>query len=347
MSRIPQIRTFSFAGLFKQWIAGGMVMCLTLPSSVAATLAWWRMQEATSGFAGPGGESPEMFLDSAGSRHLNDKTSNPQYSNISMPITTNGVAVTGNLAYSTGYNGGQGLFTQAPGFLNDTSYTWETFFRRSHSAVSANFYGNDKNDHYNGISRVGVTADGDVVLQLTGNDVGNLGNTPEEFVFPGPDDAAWHHFAFTYSSGVLQGFVDYQPAGVFVPQFYTNGRIFTDFAFLTVGFANESLNGSLGTTWSGDLDEIRNEERCDAPSKRPALLLLQHGDSGIRPGERRIRAHQPYVSDHTCRIARRVDTGKRENYQRALDPRDVGEDRKAGGVRIRYGRPQGRRGEPD
>ena len=79
MSRIPQNCTFLFAGSFKQWIAGGMALCLTLPSSGATTLAWWRMQEATSGFAGPGGESPEMFLDSAGSIHLGTKSGTTKY----------------------------------------------------------------------------------------------------------------------------------------------------------------------------------------------------------------------------------------------------------------------------
>lgn len=246
----------------------------------AAAVAWWRMQEATAGFAGPGGESPEAFLDSIGSRHLDDKTSSPQYANANPPVTTNGIPVAGNVAYSTGYAGGQGLFTQAPGFLDDTTYTWEAFFRRGHNQVSANFYGNDRNDHYNGISRVGVTADGDVVLQLTGNDVGTVGNTPEEFVFPGPDDAAWHHVAFTFDNGVLQGFVDYQPAGAFVPQYYTNGRVFTDYAFLTVGFANEVQNPALGASWDGELDEIRVSDTVLSPSE---FLGADPGGGGFVP----------------------------------------------------------------
>ena len=247
----------------------------------AGVIAWWRMQEAASGFAGPGGQPPEAFTNEVSDtpdRWLDDKVSNPQYAVASMPVAPGGVAVPGNTAYSTGYNGGQGLFDPDPGFLNAAAYTWEVFYRRGGVEEAGNFYGNDNASHFNGISRVGVNADGDVVLQLTGNDSGvSSGNTPEEFVFTAPDDDGWHHFAFTFSGGILQGFVDYQLAGTHVPQFYTNGQIFTDYTFLTVGFANEILNASLNAYWTGDLDELRISDEVLAPGELLGGALVEVG----------------------------------------------------------------------
>ena len=226
-------------------------------------VSWWRMQESTSGTVA----FPPGLTDTVGSRDLTNNLSSPSYSTANMPVTPDGVGVTGNTAYTTGYAGGQGAFRLSPGFLDDTSYTWEAFYRRASANTSANFYGNDTGANFSGVSRVGVNADGDVVLLLTGNDVGTSGNTTEEFVFAGADDDQWHHFAFTFDSGTLRGYVDYQLVNTFSPQFYTSGRIFTDFAFLTVGFANETSNPSLSSYWSGDFDEIRISSDVLAPSE--------------------------------------------------------------------------------
>lgn len=249
----------------------GWIVALAVTGTMAAQateIAWWRMQEATSGFAGPAGEAPEAFVNevvSTPDRWLNDKVSNPQYANATLPVAPGGIAVPGNTAYSL-YPGAQGLFDTNPGFLNDTTYTWEAFYRRANDGVSANFYGNDNANHFNTISRVGVDGNGDVVLLLSGNDVGVSGNTVEEFTFAGPDDDAWHHFAFTYDTGTLTGYVDYSLVSSHTPTAYTLGRIFSDFSFLTVGFANETSNGSLSAFWTGDLDEIRISDEVLDPS---------------------------------------------------------------------------------
>lgn len=248
----------------------GVVVGITISlTAQAGTIAWWRMQEATSGFAGPAGEAPEAFTNevvSVPDRWLNDKLSNPQYADAVIPAAPGGIVAAGNTAYSV-YGGGHGLFDQNPGFLDDLSYTWEIFYRRADADVAANFYGNDNNNNYTSISRVGVNADGGVVLSLAGNDVGVSLNTPEEFVFAGPDDSDWHHFAFTFSSGTLQGFIDYQAVATHTTQYYTVGRVFTDFTFLTVGFANESQNATLATSWTGDLDEFRISDEVLTPAQ--------------------------------------------------------------------------------
>ena len=303
--------------LVKPFFPAERLLCFALLGMVAFccgqelhadTYGYWRLQEATSGFAGPSGEPPEMavddgdFFDPNGIWDLDMKTSSPMYDNSALPVAPGGTAVAGNTAYMSFAAGStHGLFRSVGfpdpggGFVaDDDGFTWEVFYRRSGVDTSGNFYGNAQAggcaNTCPGISRIGVDADGDIVTRYVGAGVGGAaGGVASEFTIPAPDDADWHHFAFTVTPdpnpteptdpthpGILRTYVDYIQVGGDMklespPDLlldYEN-HVFSGTGFLTLGFSNDTSAGSPGNYWDGDLDELR----ISTDALHPSLFL--------------------------------------------------------------------------
>ena len=241
----------------------------------AATIAYWQMDEATSGRVVSLTDSVTGY-DAASPRDLNQQVGWSDYSNVSMPVAPGGVPVAGNVGYMTVY-GGQGMYNMAPGFLDDDSFTAEIFYRRDDADGTGCLFGNGHSSGYESIAYAKVLGDGSIELKLTGDDVGVGGNSSDIISAAAPDDTGWHHLAFTYDGTNVKTYVDYLLADTTAPVYY-NGRVFSDYSFMQLGWSNA---GGPEYHFTGGLDELRFSDTVLAPSQflgsavpEPATIVL-------------------------------------------------------------------------
>jgi hypothetical protein len=214
-------------------------------------LAWWAMDGATSG-------PVTTLLDSVGDRDLTHVLAAPAFSDSDPAEGT---------AFTTGWDGGStGLYKPDPGFLDAAAWTFEAWVRRADADAAGCFYGNGHVDAFAGLARVCLYADGTVEAKLVGDSAGSSGNPHDLVAWSAPDDAAWHHLALTWTGGLARTYVDHTEVGAAQSTPEYNGRLLTDYAYLTIGFANDTTD-TPGAWWSGDLDAIRLSTRVLGPDE--------------------------------------------------------------------------------
>ena len=247
-----------------------MAVLALVAVSEAGTIAYWQMDEGTAN-----GQQIATLTDSAGTRNLDQQLGWTEYRNVSLPVAPNGQAVAGNEEYMYTY-GAQGMFAIDPGFLDDTSFTAEIFYRRDDADRAGTLFGNGHSSAYEGIAAVKVLANGSIELSLVGDDVGVGGNSIDVITASAPDDTGWHHLAFTYDGTNVKTYVDYNIADTTAPTYY-NGRVFTGYTYMQVGWSNA---GAPDYYHLGDLDELRFSDTVLAPSEflgavpEPATIAL-------------------------------------------------------------------------
>ena len=229
----------------------------------ATVVAYWQMDEATSGRIITLADSSGGYGD-VPARDLDNQLGWAEYvaADVNSPMAANGVAVPGNVAYME-VGGTQGMFDQDPNWYDDTSYTLEVFYRRTDIDSSGALLGNGHSNGYEGIGYIAVLDNGNIEIQLVGGDVGTQGNSYDIISADGPDDGAWHHLAYTFNNGTIKIYVDYKLAGIAITTYY-RGRVFNDYAYMQVGWAN-AYPGGAGI--NGYLDELRISDTILAPNE--------------------------------------------------------------------------------
>lgn len=210
-------------------------------------LAYWTMD---------GSGAVTALADSAGDRDLTMVLGSPVYSGDDPPEGS---------AYTAGWDGASaGVYLTSPGFVDLEAWTFEAWYRRADGDSAGCFYGNGHVDDYAGLSRVCVDADGVIQVKLVGDSAGTSGNPYDLLLAEAPDDAAWHHLAVVWDGAAAAAYVDRARSGEPLVAAHYAGRLLTDYAYLTAGFANDTTD-SPGAWWAGDLDAIRLTDRALDP----------------------------------------------------------------------------------
>lgn len=212
-------------------------------------LAWWAMDDGRSG-------PVTSLADSTGDRDLVTVLGSPSFSDAD-PVE--------GAAFTTGWDGAStGLYLASAGFVDADAWTFEAWVRRADADSAGCFYGNGHVYDYAGLARVCVHADGTAEAKLVGDSAGTSGNPYDLVTWATPDDTGWHHLALTWDVGTLRTWVDHAQVGSDQATAHHVGHLFTDYAYLTVGFANDTTD-SPGAWWAGDLDAIRLSTRALGP----------------------------------------------------------------------------------
>lgn len=216
--------------------------------SDVALVAFWPMD---------GEGAIDALEDSAGDRDLDGVLAAPRYASDDPPEGS---------AYAAGWDGATtGLYAVNPGFVDPEEWTLEIWFRRADAGSAGCLFGNGHVDDYAGLSRICVEDDGVIRIKLVGDAAGVSGNPFDLLEVPAADDAAWRHLALVWSGGQITAYIDHEQAAALAPEHYA-GRLLTDYAYLTLGFANDTTD-SPGPFWAGDLDGLRLAREALGPER--------------------------------------------------------------------------------